>query len=245
MPLLFEKYSDDYARFRPGYPEDLISSLIQKLRINGSDRILDLACGTGKLAESFQRIADTQVISIDYSLVLLKKNPNLNKINARAEVLPLQANSFNAVLVGQAFHWFDFGRTFEEIHRVLKPGGGFAIIWYRRARPLEGHRLKMDELVTSLNPQHKYVFLDYDWPEILKKRGGFSILPGFHKEYILEYSIPDYIKLQRSKSYIGDALSADQLESFIAEYEKMLIGEFTDGIVKERLEYFYVGAIKT
>jgi SAM-dependent methyltransferase len=33
------------------------------------------------------------------------------------------------VTVGQAFHWFREGDALREIHRVLRPGGGIALIW--------------------------------------------------------------------------------------------------------------------
>ena len=80
----------------------------------------------------------------------------------------------DAVVVGQAFHWFDIKHALGEIYNCLKSGGGLAIIWYRRKKPLAGHRLKMTELAKRLNPDYKPGFMDYNWPEILSSHGGFA-----------------------------------------------------------------------
>jgi SAM-dependent methyltransferase len=46
-----------------------------------------------------------------------------------AEAIPLPDGSVDAVTVGQAFHWFRTGEALAELHRVLRPGGGFALLW--------------------------------------------------------------------------------------------------------------------
>ncbi|WP_233512660.1 class I SAM-dependent methyltransferase [Micromonospora deserti] len=46
-----------------------------------------------------------------------------------AEAMPLPDGTADAVLVGQAYHWFDRDRAHAEIARVLRPGGTFAPIW--------------------------------------------------------------------------------------------------------------------
>ena len=242
--VLFEKYAKDYARYRPGYPSNLIDHLINSLKINNSSRILDLACGTGKLSESLGDNISPSIVSADRSLVLLNQNKSPSRLNTIAEILPFKDRSFEAVLIAQAFHWFDFAKALDEIHRILRDGGGFAIIWYRRIRPLEGHRLEMDNLLKAIYPAFKIVFMDYDWADIIKKHRGFTQINEFETVHTWDYSRDDYLKLQRSKSYVGDALSQKQLDNFMQKYGEILDQKFPEGIVKETLEYFYVSALK-
>lgn len=242
--MLFEKYADDYARYRPAYPSDLIKSLITALNISRDDVVLDLGCGTGKLGKSLQDKTKISIIGLDRSLTLLQNNHLMPAVNATAEAMSIKADSVDAVVIGQAFHWFNFGKALEEIRRILKRQGGLAIIWYRRQRPLKGHQLKMDELLSRINPDYEVVFMDYDWRDILKQHGGFSHYSNFKTEHVLTYSKADYLRLQRSKSYIGDALKPEQLARFLDEFGEILTCEFPEGIVQERLQYYYVGAIK-
>jgi SAM-dependent methyltransferase len=46
-----------------------------------------------------------------------------------AEEMPLPDDSADAVFCGEAFHWFDGAVALEEIARVLRPGGGLALMW--------------------------------------------------------------------------------------------------------------------
>ncbi len=50
-------------------------------------------------------------------------------IAGSAESMPFPDGSVDAVLAGQAYHWFDRDRAHAEIGRVLRPGGVFAPLW--------------------------------------------------------------------------------------------------------------------
>ena len=242
--MLFEKYANDYACSRPGYPQELLVSIVQGLNLNKSSHILDLACGTGILGRQIQNLTRATIYGVDRSSVMLKYSAGLKVACAIAESLPLRSSFFDAVLVSSAFHWFDFNQTLDEITRVVKSGGGFAIIWYQRKRPHTGHQLELDKLVKKYNPNHVYVDLDKNWQEIIDKHGGFCTRHSYSIESVLKYSIADYLKLQRSKSYIGDALSPQVLSDFLKEYEEIVKSYFPDGKVSEAMTYFYVSAIK-
>lgn len=55
--------------------------------------------------------------------------PRVAVRHGTAEQIPLDASSVDAVLVAQAFHWFNTAAAATEIHRVLRPRGGLAVIW--------------------------------------------------------------------------------------------------------------------
>jgi SAM-dependent methyltransferase len=95
--------------------------------------VLDLGAGTGKLTEAALRAAAVRVTAVDPDPeMLLELNRRFPAVDARvgpAEAIPLADASVDAVLVGQAWHWFDRGAAEPEIARVLRPGGVLAVVW--------------------------------------------------------------------------------------------------------------------
>ena len=53
----------------------------------------------------------------------------VRSVPGSAEEIPLPDASLDAVLAGQAMHWFDMDRALPEIARVLRPGGVLAGLW--------------------------------------------------------------------------------------------------------------------
>ncbi|HET7017575.1 MAG TPA: class I SAM-dependent methyltransferase [Streptosporangiaceae bacterium] len=129
-----------YDRARPSYPPDAISWLIEKLRLGPGSRIVDLAAGTGKLTRLLTDI-DADLIAMEpvaaMRAKLREQLPQVPVLAGVAEALPLADSSIDAVLVAQAFHWFDARRAMAEIARAVRPGGHLALIWNARDRSIE------------------------------------------------------------------------------------------------------------
>jgi SAM-dependent methyltransferase len=90
-----------------------------------------------------------------------------------AEAIPLQDGSVDAVTVADAFHWFEPGRAMAEIRRVLRPGGGLAVIamvpeWSGASW---GHEL--GTLIVNSRPQHPH-FDGPPWQEAVRAAGGWT-----------------------------------------------------------------------
>jgi hypothetical protein len=62
--------------------------------------------------------------------LLTARAPEATLLDGTAEQIPIGDGSVDAVFVGEAFHWFDGVRTLPEIHRVLRPAGGLALLWH-------------------------------------------------------------------------------------------------------------------
>jgi len=60
---------------------------------------------------------------------LARATPGVTPLDGGAERIPLPDGSVDAVVAGQAYHWFDPDPAHREIARVLAPGGVFAPIW--------------------------------------------------------------------------------------------------------------------
>ncbi|MET0235154.1 MAG: class I SAM-dependent methyltransferase [Kibdelosporangium sp.] len=124
----FGAQAERYAEYRPDYPADAIEWILPA----DAGTVLDLAAGTGKLTESLLAL-DLDVIAVEPDQAMLgqlrKRFPSAWALLGTAERIPLADSSVDAVLVGQAFHWFDTPKALTEIGRVLRPGGRVGALW--------------------------------------------------------------------------------------------------------------------
>ena len=129
--LSFGEEAAAYERGRPSYPPEAIDWLLPA----GARRVLDLGAGTGKLTVRLvERGLD--VVAVDpipeMLEVLSRSLPQTPALLGTAEEIPLPDNSVDAVVVAQAWHWFDPQRATREIARVLRPGGRLGLVWNTR-----------------------------------------------------------------------------------------------------------------
>ncbi|MDQ6777959.1 MAG: class I SAM-dependent methyltransferase [Actinomycetota bacterium] len=128
----FDRAAEDYERGRPEYPQEAIDLLASELGVGPGSTVVDLAAGTGKLtrrliATGARVVAVEPVPGMRAQLELVV--PGAEALEGTAEAMPITHGSADAVLVAQAFHWFDTRAAAREIHRVLRPRGGLGVIW--------------------------------------------------------------------------------------------------------------------
>lgn len=122
-----------YEAARPSYPPLAIAHCIQRLDLKCGARVLDLAAGTGKLTQQLIGLGLFSVVAAEPSEgmceAFARACPGTTVVKADASSLTFEDRTFDAVFVGQAFHWFANPEACNEIRRVLVPGGGLALIW--------------------------------------------------------------------------------------------------------------------
>jgi len=128
----FGARASDYAAHRPDYPVAAVRWALEPVSTGGPLRVLDLAAGTGKLtgvlcAEGHEVTA----VEPDEAMLseLVRLHHGVRALPGTAERIPLPDGTMDAVVVGQAFHWFDPEPALNEIARVLRPGGVVAGLW--------------------------------------------------------------------------------------------------------------------
>jgi len=127
--MSFDAAAEEYERARPPYADAAIAWIGERLPLW---RVLDLAAGTGKLTRRLVA-AGADVVAVEpgegMRAVLMRAVPGVEALAGSAEAIPLPDSSVDVVTVGQAFHWFRTEEALREMHRVLRPGGGFALLW--------------------------------------------------------------------------------------------------------------------
>lgn len=122
-----------YAEHRPDYAA---AAVRWTLRAAPGPRVLDLGAGTGKLTATLLDpavVPGADVVAVEPDAAMLAELrrglPGVRALAGSAESIPLPDASVDAVLAGNALHWFDLAVAGPEIARVLAPGGVLAGLW--------------------------------------------------------------------------------------------------------------------
>jgi SAM-dependent methyltransferase len=164
-----------YERGRPGYPARAIEWLCSELGMRPGRTLLDVGAGTGKLTRQLVG-SGADVVAVEpvpgMRYVLVRTVRGARVMDGTAETLPAADRSVDAITVAQAFHWFDVPRALAEFHRVLRPGGRFAVIWNSRLReqPLHQAINEITEPYRGASPSHH----DSQWRESISADGRFA-----------------------------------------------------------------------
>ena len=132
----FSKTAEDYERYRPGYPLELVDWVAETCRVAKGARVVDLGCGTG--------ISTRLLAGCGYDVVGVEPNEPMREratsvggaryVAGLAEATGLPDASADLVVAAQAFHWFDVKPTMKEIARILAPAGAACAFWNVRAK---------------------------------------------------------------------------------------------------------------
>lgn len=163
--------SDRYERGRPDYPADAVAAIVAALGLRPGRTVLDLAAGTGKLTRLLVP-SGANVIAVEPMREMREKIRGVVALAGTAERIPLADGFVDGVTVGQAFHWFDAERALREMHRVLSPGGGVALIWNARdeRQPVQAALTEIFDRHEGDTPRRQ----QRDWKPLLGESGLFE-----------------------------------------------------------------------
>jgi SAM-dependent methyltransferase len=120
-----------YDRVRPRYPIEALRWMLGDQPL----RVVDLGAGTGILTR--------QLLELGHDVIPVEPDAGMRArldesvgrelaFKGSAEAIPLADDVIDAVVAGQAYHWFNRDLAHDEIARVLRPGGVFAPLWNER-----------------------------------------------------------------------------------------------------------------
>jgi SAM-dependent methyltransferase len=148
---VFGEVAEVYERTRPGYPDEAVRWMTG----SAPGRVLELGAGTGKLTAGLVAQGH-DVVATDPTAQMLrrlrKQMRSTRVVQGRAEQIPLASSTVDVVVAGQAFHWFDASRALDEVARVLRPGGSFALAWNLRDETVPWVR-RLSRLIGSERPE--------------------------------------------------------------------------------------------
>ena len=136
-PDLYRGSAGYYDRYRPPYPETMITDLVRRTGVSGRGRLLDLACGTGQLAFPLRRWF-TEVWAVDSEPDMIEAvrakaaaadAGEVRPVVSSAETLYAEPGYFELAVIGNAFHRLNRGLVAGRVLGWLQPGGHLALCW--------------------------------------------------------------------------------------------------------------------
>jgi ubiquinone/menaquinone biosynthesis C-methylase UbiE len=191
----FSSRVENYIKYRPGYPESIISILQLEIGLMVDDIVADIGSGTGLSAKLFLENGNI-VYGVEpnepmrkASEGLLYEYNNFISINGSSESTNLKDKSVDLIVCAQSFHWFDRVKTKQEFQRIANNGAHLCLIW--------NDRKEMDPFQQEYEKLIKEFATDYN--EISHRNITQSIieefyLPNTFKKFTLQYE--QYFDLQ-------------------------------------------------
>ena len=159
----FDGRVQNYLRYRPRYPRQIIPFLHRKIGLSPDWQVADIGSGAGFLAKRFVDLG-CEVVGIEPNAArraagdqYLHGRENFRSADATAESTGLSEASIDLVTAGQAFHWFDPACAGREFRRLLRPPGWIVLVWNSRPADMSPVSHEYESILEALHQDYRQV----------------------------------------------------------------------------------------
>jgi SAM-dependent methyltransferase len=159
----FSDRVENYIRYRPGYPKEVLGVLEKDCGLSRDCVVADIASGTGIWTRMLLQNGNS-VLGVEPNTEmrlaaerLLAGFPKFTSVPGAAEATTLQDQSVDLVTAAQAAHWFDRAPARREFVRILKPGGWLVLLWNERLTDSTAFLREYEELLLTYGTDYAAV----------------------------------------------------------------------------------------
>ena len=255
-PKLFAGTAESYARYRVPYPCELLEDLRHRAGVTGDGRLLDLACGPGRvalpLATFFSEVwavdQEPEMVEVGRTHAKRQGLTNVRWIVGRAEEVEAAPGSFELITIGEAFHRLDQRLIAERAMTWLAPGRGLATLgcfsliqgrepWHDILRTVVRRRTQHDSTTqpAPTRPSSQPRGADHDR----------QVLTAFGFEHVGTYDFPhpyvwtldSILGNLHSTSNLSTRALGDDARHFDADVRRALLAHDASGRYPETLRF--------
>jgi SAM-dependent methyltransferase len=211
--------------------------------------VLDLAAGTGQLARLFRpRVGN--VIAVEPAAAMRERlaadMPDVVALDGTAEAIPLADQAVDAVVVGEAFHWFRTGEAAQEIARVLTEAGGLALLWNVPTWTIED--TPWLDAFREIVAGHKRAAGGYpaggcSWRQRLDQTSLFAPITHVQARHVQHLSSDDFVAQVASWSWIANLPNAERRT--VLTSVRALMREHPEVSVSYRTDLYWTRRVRT
>lgn len=218
----FNDRADNYDKFRPGYPQQLLTYIYEHNQLKEHDTVVEIGAGTGILSQELAKWP-SRLIAIEPNDEMREKAINIlshaehcTVVQSTAEHTGLANNSADLIICAQSFHWFDAAKCKIEFQRILRDHKKVAIIWNIRSAE------------TAFEQAYEEFILQFsiDYKEVKKRELRGNNLHRFFNQGVFEKKIFIYDTYLTFEQLLGRTLSY----SYMPNYGHKLLPAMVDAL---------------
>lgn len=253
---LYNRTCKYYTRYRPDIPKKVIDIIVKHLDVKPTDRVLDIGCGTGKVALAMEDRCD-EMVCLDPDSEMLRwakkatksSKTRLTWINRSAEDLgKLQKGlgTFKLATSSRAFHWMNQEQVLKNLDELIDENGGIAIFsdrvlwgggeeWQRAVKKVIQKYLRGKRSAGKGKSKKS----DEPWENVLA-RSVFRFIKTYDVPIVRTWDIESIIGYVLSTAFAAPHLFGNQLDRFKKEVKETLLSLNPEGVFKENAAWSIV-----
>lgn len=261
-PDLYQGTAEYYDRYRVPYPAALIDHLVSRAAITGNGRLLDLACGPGRvtfaLSEHFAEVlaVDQEEESVRYARGIAAERGagHIRWLTGRAEDIDV-ARDCELVTIGDAFHRLDRRRIATLAKSWLRPAGHIALLW--TSMPWQGpapwqeaalewatHWMQATGSVDNIPAALEAALIEAPHLTVLAD-AGFDVIGTFEFLVPHTWTLESLVGFAHSTSILSRPVLGDHVDAFADDLRERLLAVQPGGVFLESVRFSYDLAVKS
>ncbi len=233
-----------YAQYRPRYPQGLVDALVARTGLDGTQRVLDIGCGTGQMTIPLARHAKA-VVAIDPLPGMLAAGQEAARAARAGNITWLEGDSSSIVelagpgadlaVFAASFHWTDRPAVLAALNGVLAPAGTVVVVndvlgdnedpdWVHAIARIRARYLGAE--------QHTGMSIVADHRDVLA-RSAFGAVDTLTWSWSRQLTVEEVAGLQLSYSFSTPALLGDSTDQFTTDVRAAVLELHPEGVVSE------------
>ena len=232
----FTSLAKDYSDHRPDYCPSVLKAMLGLISKPTSDvDFVDVGAGTGIWSRMVFDVGVKSVTAVEpnddmrLNGIADSQKTGIHWMAGSAEETGLSDGSADWLSMASSFHWADFDKATQEIHRLLRPGGLFTALWNPRLIEVNPLLVEIEEYLDTLRPNIKRVSsgrsgITETLTEQLWASPRFDDVVYMEGRHVIEMTAERYLGAWRSVNDLRVQLGPEKFESFLDFVEKRISG---------------------
>lgn len=253
---LYRGTYENYAKYRPSIPQEVINVIVKHFDVKPTDRVLDIGCGTGQVALAMEgRCGEMVCLDPDPETLIQAEKATKNSkirftwIDRSAEDLGRlkeKLGTFKVATSSRAFHWMNQGQALKDLDELIEKDGGVTIfsdrvLWSGNEEWQQAVKRVVQKYLGEERRAGKEKSKESDEPwENMLARSVFRFIKTHDVPIVRSWDVKSIVGYVFSTAFAAPHLFGDQLDRFKEEIKNILLSINQKGMFRENAVWHMV-----